>query len=108
MRPHSSSALIGAALVGLGMTAAGPQAQTPILLKDVNQVPVLKSSSPSNARSSSNVGNIPGKAFATVLGVPNDPSLIGDTAVIQTFSLEATAFSAKTEVSNGVHITKGK
>jgi len=35
-------------------------------------------------------------------------ALIGDTAVIQTFSLDATAFPAKIEVSNGVHVTMGK
>jgi len=54
------------------------------------------------------VGNIPGKAFATVLGVPNDPTLIGDSAVLQVYSLDAKNFPAKTQVSNGVHITMGK
>ena len=49
-----------------------------------------------------------GKAWSSVFGVPNDASLLGDTAVLQTFSLNFLAFPAKTEVTNGMHITFGK
>jgi len=54
------------------------------------------------------VGNLPGKAWATVLPVPNDSSLLSLTAVLQAFSLDALKFPAGTEVTNGVHLTMGK
>ena len=54
------------------------------------------------------VGNYPGKAWGSVFGVPNDTSLLGDMAVMQAFSLNALAFPAQTEATNGVHLTFGK
>jgi len=54
------------------------------------------------------VGNYPGKAWGSVFGVPNDPTLLGDMAVMQAFSLNSLAFPAQTEATNGVHITFGK
>ena len=54
------------------------------------------------------VGNYPGAAFGSVFPVPNDPTILGDSAVLQAFSLNTLTFPANTEVSNGVHITFGK
>ena len=54
------------------------------------------------------VGNLPGKAWGSVFPVPNDPTLLGDSAVLQTFALDSLTFPANTEVTNGVHLTMGK
>lgn len=54
------------------------------------------------------VGNLPGKAWANVFPVPNDANLVGLTAVLQAFSLDALKFPAGTEVTNGIHLTMGK
>jgi len=56
MRSRSTTALVGAALFGIGLSATGLQAQNPKLLYDVNQTGQLTSSFPSSARSSTNVG----------------------------------------------------
>lgn len=55
-----------------------------------------------------NVGVPTGQNWTSTLPVPNQTSLLGITAVIQAFVLDATTFPANTEATNGVHLTIGK
>ena len=51
MKSRSTTALVGAALFGIGLSASGLQAQNPKLLYDVNQKGPVPSSFPSSTQS---------------------------------------------------------
>jgi ELWxxDGT repeat protein len=54
------------------------------------------------------IGNLPGKAWANVFPIPNDPTIVGLNATLQSFCLDALKFPTNTEVTNGVQLTMGK